>query len=122
MRLIDADALMKDLEKWLKQVDPTHPQEDNAIPPMEDIIVSTLMTIEEQPTIEPEPHWIKCSERLPDKGLRVLMCLNNAWQIVGWYDKEDKQWYALPYEEPIEEFTYAKVIAWMPLPKYEEED
>ena len=54
MRLIDADALMKDLEKWLKQVDPTHPQEDNAIPPMEDIIVSTLMTIAEQPTIEPE--------------------------------------------------------------------
>ena len=52
MRLIDADALMKDLETWLKQVDPTNPQEDNAIPPMEDIIVSTLMTIEEQPTIE----------------------------------------------------------------------
>jgi hypothetical protein len=52
MRLIDADALMKDLEKWMKQVDPTHPQEDNAIPPLEDIIVSTLMTIEEQPTIE----------------------------------------------------------------------
>ena len=54
MRLIDADALMADLEKWLKQIDPTHPPEDNAIPPMEDIIVSTLMTIEEQPTIEPQ--------------------------------------------------------------------
>ena len=53
-RLIDADALMADLEKWLKQIDPTHPSEDNAIPPMEDIIVSTLMTIEEQPTIEPQ--------------------------------------------------------------------
>ena len=49
MRLIDADALMKDLEKWLKEVDPTHPPE---VPPMEDIIVSTLMTIEEQPTVE----------------------------------------------------------------------
>lgn len=54
MRLIDADALMADLEKWLTQIDPTHPPEDNAIPPMEDIIVSTLMTIEEQPTIEPQ--------------------------------------------------------------------
>ena len=52
MRLIDADALMMDLEKWMKQVDPTHPQEDNAIPPLEDIIVSTLMTIEEQPTVD----------------------------------------------------------------------
>ena len=54
MRLIDADALMTDLGKWLKHTDPTHPPEDNAIPPMEDIIVSTLMTIEEQPTIEPQ--------------------------------------------------------------------
>ncbi len=52
MRLIDTDALMMDLEKWMKQVDPTHPQEDNAIPPLEDIIVSTLMTIEEQPTVD----------------------------------------------------------------------
>ena len=49
MRLIDADALMKDLAKWIKEVDPEHPPE---VPPMEDIIVSTLMTIEEQPTVE----------------------------------------------------------------------
>ena len=63
MRTIDADALMADLEKWLKHIDSTHPQEDNAIPPMEDIIVSTLMTIEEQPTIEPQRmrgRWIGC--------------------------------------------------------------
>lgn len=65
MRLIDADALMKDLEKWMKQVDPTHPQEDNAIPPMEDIIVSTLMTIEEQPTIERKTgKWIRLTNDL----------------------------------------------------------
>ena len=64
-RLIDADALMADLEKWLKQIDPTHPPEDNSIPPMEDIIVSTLMTIEEQPTIEPQRmrgRWIEPTE------------------------------------------------------------
>jgi DNA-directed RNA polymerase subunit RPC12/RpoP len=74
MRLIDADALMEDLSKWIKEVDPTHPPEDNAMPPMEDIIVSTLMTIEEQPTIDAVPErkngrWVelydsnyKCSE------------------------------------------------------------
>ena len=54
-RYIDADALMEDMSKWLKQVDPTHPPEDNALPPMEDIIVSTLMTIEEQPTADVVP-------------------------------------------------------------------
>ena len=92
MRLIDADALMADLGKWLKQIDPTHPPEDNAIPPMEDIIVSTLMTIEEQPTIEPQrirgkwihdgyifPHgndWIHCSI-CGKKGINVPADLTN---------------------------------------------
>lgn len=60
--------------------------------------------------------WIQCSERLPDKGLRVLMQLDNAWQIVGWYDKEDKQWYALPFSQ---EVVNDCVLAWMPIPKYD---
>lgn len=58
--------------------------------------------------------WNPCSERLPDKGLRVLMQLNNAWQIVGWYDKEDKQWYALPFSQ---EVVNNCVLAWMELPQ-----
>ena len=84
-RLIDADALMKDLEKWMKQVDPTHPQEDNAIPPIEDIIVSTLMTIEEQPTIEPERkkgEWIGVTPMVD-----TLMCSECGYNII---DKEFK--------------------------------
>ena len=78
MRLIDADALIKDLGKWMKEVDPKHPNDSSPIPPIEDIIVSTMLTIEEQPTIEerkngawiPEfngefkggAYWFKCSE------------------------------------------------------------
>lgn len=58
--------------------------------------------------------WIPCSERLPDKGLRVLMQLNNAWQVVGWYDKEDKQWFEVMYAEPV---ANDRVLAWMPLPE-----
>lgn len=57
--------------------------------------------------------WIPCSERLPDKGLRVLMQLNNAWQIVGWYDMEDAQWFELIYGEPV---ANDRVLAWMELP------
>lgn len=52
MRIIDADSLKRNLSKWMKQVDPTHPSE---IPPIEDIIVSTIMTIEEEPTVEAIP-------------------------------------------------------------------
>lgn len=56
MKLIDADSLKRNLSKWLKQVDPTHPSE---IPPMEDIIVSTIMTVEEEPTVEAIPiDWL----------------------------------------------------------------
>ena len=62
MRLIDADSLMEELSKWLKEVDPAHPSENYALLPMEeDIIVSTLMTIEEQPTIEAVP-VIRCKD------------------------------------------------------------
>lgn len=67
-RLIDADALMQDLQKWLKEVDPTHPSE---VPPMEDIIVSTLMTIEEQPTVEERKtgEWIHIRDEENGNGL-----------------------------------------------------
>ena len=64
-------------------------------------------------SVQSEQRWIPCSEGLPEKGLRVLMQLNNAWQIVGWYDKEDKQWYALPFSQ---EVVNDCVLAWMPLP------
>ena len=97
MRLIDADALMKDLEKWMKQVDPTHPQEDNAIPPLDDIVISTMMTIEEQPTIEERKKgkwihdgydfpggndWIHCSE-CGKRGINVPADLTNYCSKCG---------------------------------------
>ena len=60
MRLINADSLKENLSEWLKQVDPTHPSD---IPPMEDIIVSTIMTVEEEPTVDAVPvrhgKWIR---------------------------------------------------------------
>lgn len=85
MRTIDADALMADLEKWLKQIDPTHPPEDNAIPPMEDIIVSTLMTIEEQPTIEP-PRMRGRWEYLDYGGVGNYHCTACRRICIGDYD------------------------------------
>lgn len=62
--------------------------------------------------------WIKCSDRLPFDGLRVVMLLDNAWELVGWYDLVDKEWFELPSCMP----TEYEVIAWLPLPQYESEE
>ena len=104
-RLIDADALMADLEKWLKQIDPTHPSEDNAIPPMEDIIVSTLMTIEEQPTIEPQ-RWIPVTEALPEDGLYIVTTSKGQVQV-----------HVFSHNGNSEEYWMRCNKAWMPLPE-----
>ena len=47
MRLIDTDALKEKIVKWLK---PSKPDEDELIS-IPDALVSTMMTIDEQPTI-----------------------------------------------------------------------
>lgn len=46
MRLIDADVLKEKITKWLK---PSRPDEDELIS-IPDALVSTMMTIDEQPT------------------------------------------------------------------------
>lgn len=64
----------------------------------------------DEPTIDAEPQWIPCSERLPRRGQKVLVCtkeiiaIDNLEQI-GWRVYRDD------------------VIAWMPLPNpYEVEE
>ena len=95
MRLIDADALMEELSKWLKEVDPTHPSENYALLPIEeDIIVSTLMTIEEQPTIDTVPErkkgkWIHDGYDSFPNGIDWIHC-----------SKCGKRWINIPADLP----------------------
>ena len=60
-----------------------------------------------------EPHWIPCSERLPEKNCRCLTT-NEAWGVfeVDWNAWINGQW-LYPNEKP---------IAWMPLPEPYRED
>ena len=68
-----------------------------------------------------EPHWISCSERLPeDNDYRECMeCLDGAvWYFtengamgLGYYYKSTKEWATIDDLK-----TDGKVIAWMPLP------
>lgn len=61
------------------------------------------------PSAQPEPHWIPCSERLPEKNCRCLTT-NEAWGLfeVDWDAWIDGQWLLYPNEKP---------IAWMPMPE-----
>lgn len=85
-------------------------------------VVSNAPTVDVS-TVDTKPHWIPCSERLPEiKGHYVsetcLVCLDNGaigfselqeniFGQVGWScEREDD------YHEPL-----GDVAAWMPLPK-----
>lgn len=64
--------------------------------------------IEDAPTVHPEPHWIPCSERLPEVGREILICDIDGDIYVGhraiehWWSVDDK---------------VKNVTAWQPLPK-----
>ena len=104
MRAIDADELRKCVLKWLPQ-DPCG-KEEKEMPFETDICVSMLMEIDEQPTIQPEPHWIPVTERLPEYGKAVLtMNKDGDYEINYIIDDEEG------------DFFYYGAIAWMPLPE-----
>ena len=87
MRLIDADALYTELVKMKDFGELTAKK--------------AIREVEKAPTIDAEPHWIPCSERMPEDG-RYLCdygdCIDFGRVING-------EWYV------------NGVIAWMPLPK-----
>ena len=89
-RLIDADDLKRALvtNGFRNDVD----------------MMMTLETINNAPTIDSEPHWIPCSERLPEKD--------------GYYLTTTcyRQVYCDFWNEDHFDRTEA-VIAWMPLPE-----
>lgn len=62
---------------------------------------------------QPEPQWIPCSERLPDKPIRVQTQLDNEWIVTAYY--YDNAWYTVP--DLGQELKNDEVIAWMPLPE-----
>lgn len=101
--------------------------------------VLAVTEIEQLPSVQPEPHWIPCSERLPEDISPVIITWKNTdpesyyQYIVGkhftgtacykggkWY------WYSSTTEDMLaeygrydsEEFDEAiECIAWMPLPE-----
>ena len=100
--------------------------------------------IERLPSAQPEPHWIPCSERLPERMINgdveteqeFFVTIKERWPGEEWTYHTDLAW--VPTElawvpgEYIDDFwqTYndwregqeVHVIAWMPLPEPYTED
>lgn len=80
--------------------------------------------LEDAPTIEPEPKWIPCSERLPDEdhwlggsgrqfSEKVIVAIVNHSDEDTWVDMT----YTIDGEWACELPKYCEIAAWMPLPE-----
>lgn len=106
MRLIDADALMDDINRAINAMTAIGIVVDG------DWLWAKLNdALDNAPTIEPEPHWIPCSERIPDAGKTILIS-DGCEVLIGYYSGGDR-WTVdgCEYDPILEE------IAWMPLPE-----
>lgn len=124
-RLIDADALRKKCVDLVHCIDAEAVKEDY-YEGMAVGVQNAIVFIDVQPTIDIEPHWIPCSERLPEEPLGCLVTVldtdpvtmdefeNILPYFVGW---DGEQWNDGDGEQcPFE------VLAWMPVPKPYEGD
>lgn len=70
--------------------------------------------LESVPSAQPEPRWIPCSERLPEEGVNVLLCIKD-WEsqktkIVVSLRRDYNYWDGLGRD-------IRGDITWMPLPE-----
>ena len=130
MRLIDADALKKEVDNFQNCYNGWSDTYDKAY---------IIEAIEEAPTIDAVSEWIPCSERMPEDIRPVLVTWKNNdpksyyQYIVGkhfigtaHYHRGKWYWYSSVTEDLLaeygkcdaEEFDEAiEAVAWMPLPK-----
>lgn len=75
--------------------------------PYLDKVIETISECDEPSDI---PHWIPCTERLPDKTDKYLVTVNKNGELVTtftvWLNQEDPKWASLD-----------DVIAWAPMPE-----
>ena len=114
MRAIDADALLKKVEGIL----PWAPYPSKYAQGIRYCMELTTVLIKDAPTIEPEPHWIPCSEKLPEDDVQVLCTDSEGFVYIAWhcdYDviEKTKCWCDVHYCSLPED----GIIAWMPLPE-----
>ena len=111
MRLIDADVLIKTIRENDYLVVDYFNSKDRGM-----FTSGILQAIDEQPSVQPEPQWIPCSERLPDMGFSVLVTAiqNNFVYVAEAVMEMDGTWSQMRWSASLKA---NEVIAWMPLPE-----
>ena len=116
MRLIDADALMEQpiwlCGGWVG---------DSYAEGYMDALDKFEETVKSAPTVDAEPRWIPCEEKLPEQEEKVYLVYLEDGHIC------DCKWWCrnLISLEPTEQWRwdildlpqYGRVLAWMPLPE-----
>ena len=76
MRAIDGDALKRKTQKVA-----TEAWKMRLTAKIETTLNQFIDWIDEQPTVQPEPQWILCSDRLPDEERKTYwVCTNTGYQ------------------------------------------
>ena len=106
MRLFDADALIEKCGDWYVE----EGTESGFIGTLENLLAT-------QPTIQPEPHWIPVTERLPNRDELVLVTYKTTSKIhLCKYldDGSENSWWS--YIDDCCAWNNV-ILAWMPLPE-----
>lgn len=96
MRIIDADSLVRNIKKWEKYIG----KYEKYIPYDEDIYVSTMLTIEDEPTVDAVPvrhgKWIIRDN--PGTGWYIVTCsecgedVTSLIPMIGFFPNAKAMW------------------------------
>lgn len=113
-RLIDADKLLKDIAE-LKQ-SPWFNSKYGYADRKEAVEIIEDLCIKKEPTIDAEPMWIPCSEKLPEDEQPILFSTTTGRVHQGRFHRDNSvnQWYSSL--DKMRAYNNV-VIAWMPLPE-----
>ena len=93
------------------------------IPPLKGVFTDTMSLaismVNDLSSAQPEPHWIPCKERLPEKEIDVLCCRDNKSMAIMHFNPVLTTRYPKGFSVVEDSFSWRQdnVIAWMTLPE-----
>ena len=119
MRLIDADAAIKAVEKSMYE----NPHENTIHRSMHDHEHRHFLTIlMGLPSIQPEQRWIHVTERLPEIDKEVLVTDGELCWVCSLFESPDIEDGLYQWEDNYGHwYEFETWVAWMPLPEIYQE-